>query len=238
MHILQRSTASMTHRDEVERIRAVYTRWEPDYDIHSLGFLTLLDERDVHLKRLLEGLPKPLAHCKVLDVGCGYGGLLDLLHSSGVPANSLFGIDLLPHRITAARQRYPAYNFQEANAERIDFPDQWFDIVIVFTVFSSILDRAMARNVASSIARVLTRDGVVIWYDMRYPNPWNPNVKPMTKSRIQELFPSFEQQLKSLTVLPPVARHLGPGTNLLYPLLAKVPVLRSHYLGVLRAPGR
>jgi hypothetical protein len=70
---------------------------------------------------------------------------------------------------------------------------------------------------------------------MRYPNPRNRNVRPMTKARIRELFPSFELQLASLTVLPPLACHLGRGTNSIYPLLARVPILRSHYLGLLRA---
>jgi hypothetical protein len=43
----------------------------------------------------------------------------------------------------------------------------------------------MARNVARNISRVLTREGAVIWYDMRYPNPWNPNLVTMTKRRIR-----------------------------------------------------
>jgi hypothetical protein len=70
---------------------------------------------------------------------------------------------------------------------------------------------------------------------MRYPNPWNRNIRPMTKRRIRELFPSFELQLESLTLLPPLTRHLGRGANRMLPLLAGVPVLRSHYLGLLRS---
>ena len=93
----------------------------------------------------------------------------------------------------------------------------------------------MAENVARSIARVVASRGIIVWYDMRYPNPWNRNIRPMTKSRIRELFPSFELQLKSLTVLPPLARHLGRRTNSIYPLLDAVPMLHSHYLGFLRS---
>lgn len=221
------------NNQEVERIRTVYARWEPTYDVDNIGYLTLLDERDVHLKRLLRGLPKPLAQCRVLDVGCGYGSLLDLFHEQGVPSDGLFGIDLLPNRIAIARKNYPAFTLNEGNAEQIDFPDRWFDVVTVFTVFSSILDQGMAENVARSIARVVASHGTIVWYDMRYPNPWNRNIRPMTKSRIRELFPSFELQLKSLTVLPPLARHLGRRTDSIYPLLARMPMLHSHYLGFL-----
>src|SRR5262249_39356732 len=117
----------------------------------------------------------------------------------------------------------------------IDFPDRWFDIVTVFTVFSSILDRRMAENVARDISRVLANGGAIVWYDMRYPNPANRNVRPMSNARIRELFPSFEPELESLTVLPPVARRLGSGIDTIYPLLAGVPILRSHYLGLLRS---
>jgi ubiquinone/menaquinone biosynthesis C-methylase UbiE len=133
--------------------------------------------------------------------------------------------------------RYPGFTFINGNAENLEFPDQWFDFVTVFTVFSSILDGEMAKNVALNIVRILAADGVVVWYDMRYPNPWNSNVKVMTKPRIQELFPTFELQLQPLTLLPPLARHLGRFTESAYPLLAAVPILRSHYLGLLRAKG-
>jgi hypothetical protein len=106
--------------------------------------------------------------------------------------------------------------------------------VLVFTVFSSILDIAMAKSVAQNIGRVLTSRGVVVWYDMRYPNPWNPAIRAMTKSRIRELFPSFELQLEASSLLPPLAYRLGQLTDRAYPLLAAIPFLRSHYVGLLR----
>jgi len=194
-----------------------------------------LTERDAHLRRLLGELAPNLARCRVLDAGCGYGSLLNLFHEQGAAADKLFGIDLLPNRIRTARQQYPSITFREGNAEELDFPDDWFDLVTVFTVFSSILDNRMAANVALEITRVLAPGGVIIWYDMRYPNPWNRNVRPMTKARIRDLFPTFKLELESLTLLPPVARRLGSGSNTTYPLLARASILRSHYIGLLRS---
>lgn len=220
---------------EVNRIKQAYARWEPTYDKTNPGYLMCLSERNVRLKQLLEKLLPTLARCRVLDVGCGDGSLLDMFHQQGVAAEGLFGIDLLPHRVRRARERYPAFTFSEANAEQMDFPDGWFDIVTLFTVLSSILDGRMAGNVARDTARVLAPGGVIVWYDMRYPNPWNRNVRPLTKARIRELFPSFNLELESLTLLPPVARRLGSQLNTLYPPLAGVPILRSHYLGLLRS---
>ena len=222
--------------NEIDRIRAVYARYATrDKNRSSPGYTMCLTERDAHLRRLLGELAPNLARCRVLDAGCGYGSLLNLFHEQGAAADKLFGIDLLPNRIRTARQQYPSITFREGNAEELDFPDDWFDLVTVFTVFSSILDNRMAANVALEITRVLAPGGVIIWYDMRYPNPWNRNVRPMTKARIRDLFPTFKLELESLTLLPPVARRLGSGSNTTYPLLARASILRSHYIGLLRS---
>lgn len=221
--------------DEIDRIRAVYAHRDSTHNDAGPGYLMYLGERDAHLRQLLGEFAPALARHRVLDVGCGYGGVLNLFHEQGVAADNLFGIDLLPNRIRVARERYPSFSIREGNAEQLDFPDGWFDMAAAFTVFSSILDSKMAENVAREIVRVLVPGGAVVWYDMRYPNPWNRNVRPMTKARIRQLFPSFRLDLETLTVLPPLARRLGSGLNTIYPLLAKVPVLRSHYFGLLRS---
>jgi ubiquinone/menaquinone biosynthesis C-methylase UbiE len=228
----------MENSEEVDRIRRVYADLKPKLDRNrgNPGHLSSIRERDTALKQLLnEQFKDKLPHSRVLDIGCGRGALLDLFHQWGVPAEGLFGVDILPERIEKARERYPGFTFIDGNAENLQFPDQWFDFVTVFTAFSSILDGEMAKNVARSIVRILATDGVVVWYDMRYPNPWNSNLKVMTKSRIRELFPSLELQLQPLSLLPPLARHLGRFTESAYPRLAAIPILRSHYLGLLRA---
>lgn len=187
---------------------------------------------------LIKRFDKPLTECRILDVGCGYGGLLAWFHELGVPSENLFGVDLLPNRIRIARQTHPRLTFLEGNAEQLNFPDSSFDLVPAFTVFSSIIDPAMARNVAGSVRRVLKENGAVVWYDMRYPNALNHHLRAMTKGRIRELFPSFTMELESITLLPPLGRRLGRSTDRTYPLLASMPVLRSHYIGLLWADGR
>lgn len=227
--------------DEAGRIRRVYAERERKLrgtikqDEGNRGNQYLVREYRARLAGILrERFERPLAQCRVLDVGCGYGSLLGWLHEQGTPAENLIGVDLLPGRIASARERFPDFTFIEANAEQFDFPDASFDLIPVFTIFSSILDRRMATTVASSIRRVLAPDGAVVWYDMRYPNPWNPNLKSMTKARIKELFPSFTLELETISLIPPLARRLGPLTKTAYPLLAAMPVLRTHYIGLLR----
>jgi ubiquinone/menaquinone biosynthesis C-methylase UbiE len=158
------------------------------------------------------------------------------LSKLGARLQDLHGVDLIAQRIRIAQKRYPEVDFHVANAEALSFLDAQFDIVVLFTVFSSILDSAMAAHVANEVSRVLKPGGAILWYDFRYSNPRNPNVRGMTLSAIRALFPYFELKLRSTTLLPPLARRLGRTTPVLYPLLVGVPLLRTHYQGVLIKP--
>lgn len=226
----------MNSNVEIARIRATYARWEGTLDKSNPGFRLSARQRDGALERLLnEHFSADLGHCRILDIGCGVGELLGWFHDRGARAENLFGVDLLPHRIAAARRNYPGFSFIEGNAEQLDFAGTCFDIVTAFTVFSSILDDDLAKNLAMAIQRLLKPDGVVVWYDMRYPSP-NRNVRHFTRRQIAALFPGFQLRLKSLTLLPPLYRHLGRMTERVYPLLVSFPVLRSHYIGFLHPP--
>jgi SAM-dependent methyltransferase len=227
--------------DELSRIRMAYAERERTLpgtlkrDTTNPGNRLLLDMHRRRLQQILrQKLDRPLESCRVLDVGCGYGGLLGWFHDLGVPAGNLFGVDLLTSRISAARETYPRFTFLEGNAMDFEFPAGSFDLVPLFTVFSSILDPAMARNLAGSVDRVLAEDGAVVWYDMRYPNPGNRHLRAMPRRRIQALFPAYTLELESISLLPPLARRLGRSTEVAYPLLAALPPLRSHLLGLLR----
>jgi ubiquinone/menaquinone biosynthesis C-methylase UbiE len=226
--------------EEVGRIRFAYAERDrllagsSKRDPSNAGNRLRMREHREQLQRILrQQLDRPLNECRILDVGCGYGSVLAWYRDLGVPSENLVGVDLLPNRVRAARESYPELTFHEANAEHLDFPDGSFDLVSAFTVFSSIIDPDMARNVARSMSRVLRPGGAVIWYDVRYPNPWNPHLRAVTKRGIRQLFPSCRTALESTTVLPPLARRLGRFGEQAYPLLAAVPALRSHHVGLL-----
>jgi ubiquinone/menaquinone biosynthesis C-methylase UbiE len=223
---------------EVKRIKSVYSKYAEREDpekARRAGRQRMVRDRDKALFRLLDQeVVRPLSRYRILDLGCGRGDLIERLQCFGFPDMSLFGADLLPDSLAAAARKCPSVAFTEANAEHLPFPAQRFDFVLVFTVFSSILDPVMAGNVAREIDRVLTPDGAVIWYDMRYPNPWNRNIRAMTTRRIQSLFPNYRLELHAKTLIPTIAYRLGFLTEPLYPALASFPGLRSHYFGLLR----
>jgi len=225
--------------DEACRIKAVYDERERTYrrDLSNPGWRRLFAERDAALAAILrDQFKRPLSELRVLDVGCGYGTLLRWFQDQGADPAALVGVDLLAHRVKAARERYPELTFIEANAEQLPVPDSYFDLVLAFTVFSSILNDDVARNVAASISRAVASGGAVVWYDIRFPNPWNRHVRALPKSRIRKLFPYFRLELRSLTLLPPVAFRLGGMSETLYGPLAAIPLFRSHYLGLVWPP--
>lgn len=223
---------------EIDRIARAYRnlernaagRWDPE----NPGNRHILAER----RRLIRSVLSrhgwvPLGGRRVVDVGSGSGAELAWLLNLGAYESSLTGIDLLPARVETAKRWFPRLDFRVGNAEHLPFPDRSVDLVVASMVFSSILDARMAGNVASEINRVLRPGGGVLWYDFRYNSPANPHVRGVGARRVRQLFPQMQGALIAITLLPPLARRLGPLTDLAYPALASIPPLRSHLLGLL-----
>jgi hypothetical protein len=91
----------------------------------------------------------------------------------------------------------------------------------------------MAINIVSEINRVLAPGGAIVWYDFRMNNPFNRNVRGMTRRKIQSLFSGFGMTWEAISLLPPLARRLGHLTGRLYVPLSSLPFLRTHLLGLL-----
>jgi hypothetical protein len=92
----------------------------------------------------------------------------------------------------------------------------------------------MKPNVARKMLRVLKRDGTILWYDYHMNNARNPDVRGVGKREIQALFPDCSIDLRRVTLAPPLTRLLAPYSWLVCYLLEKIPLLCTHYLGVIR----
>jgi SAM-dependent methyltransferase len=68
---------------------------------------------------------------RVLDVGCGRGGTIEVLHRFFSPGETV-GLDLSPVAIDFCRRthRYPQVSFLCGDAERLPFPAGSFDAVV------------------------------------------------------------------------------------------------------------
>jgi ubiquinone/menaquinone biosynthesis C-methylase UbiE len=226
--------------DEADRIRDVYagyarqdfasTKWSET----NAGNRAIITERLRVLRDLVrESGVRPFAESAILDIGCGGGKFLSDLLTLGAVPSRLTGVDLLPDRVDAARLRIPEARFSCGNAEQLDFPDASFDVVIFSTVFSSVLDPGMRARIAGEADRVLRPGGAILWYDFMRNNPSNPHVRGVSLGEIDALFPTYRAFLQRVTLAPPIARRLGVLTPVLYPVLASVPLLRTHYIGLL-----
>lgn len=233
----------VTPSAETERISRVYQEYRASaavqarWDLRNLGNQAILRERQLAIRRLLDkaGLIS-LTGKHVLEIGCGSGGVLATFRALCGTSANLLGVDLLPDRIVEAAQNHTAIDFLAANGQELPIADASIDLVLFFTVFSSILDQHMAREVAAEAIRVLKPGGAVLWYDFRYDNPRNPHVRGMSRRSLRSLFLGFGCTLRTVTLLPPLARRLGSATPLLYPALVRLPLLRTHYLALLRKP--
>jgi ubiquinone/menaquinone biosynthesis C-methylase UbiE len=229
----------MAQMTEHERIREVYRSYQAGgrdriWDMANPGFARLSRDRDLRLRDLLaRSLPGRSA--SILDVGCGNGALLATV-AQRWPDVRLAGLDLQPERISEARVNVPDARLVVGSADALPFDDAAFDVVTAVTLMSSLPSEAMEWDAAREITRVTRPGGWLVWFDLRYDNPWNEAVHGLDAKRLARLFPGWTQELRSSTVLPPVARRLGPATPVLYPILELVPPLRSHLIGRLRCP--
>lgn len=228
----------VTIKSERERLERVYRGYEEDagkqfaWDSGNPGNAAILRERRSALRKALASYK--LQEMEILEIGCGGGGVLAGLRTLGARDERLHGVDILEHRVAEASKHYPTIDIRTADATQLPFQQSSMNIALIFTVFSSILDAGVRERVATEVNRVLSPDGIVVWYDFRYNNPSNENVRGMKKNDIRKLFPRYIQELKTITLLPPLARRLGMFTGILYPMLVTVPFLRTHYFGLLR----
>ena len=99
------------------KLLSTFYRVEPRPSLFASAYRKLL----AHRYNLL--IP---ADARVLEVGCGIGDLLHLIH-----ARDKVGIDLSPEQVTRAKARYPFLDVRLANGETGPLPDGPFDVIVV-----------------------------------------------------------------------------------------------------------
>jgi glycosyltransferase involved in cell wall biosynthesis/SAM-dependent methyltransferase len=243
--------------DAEEQIRAAYERRDaakesagaPDY--RQPEYLAYLQDLEWQQMAALSAAGIRLDGIEVLDVGAGSGQLLHRLIEFGAARG--VGVELMPSRVAAARERYPALEMIAGNASDLPFPGGSFDLVTQYTCLSSIRDPGLRSAVAAEMWRVLRPGGVILSYDLepslgpiaaagaalrrrRGPGAaeWTP-VEPLSADDIAALFPGEVLVNRSIalnTSLPAVLRARR-GLAL---ALSALPPLRSHRLVIVRKP--
>ncbi len=220
---------------ETDAVRDRYARRAPAderYRLTNPAALMAMQERQRAIVRLLarRGFAD-LPSLSVLEVGSGGGGnLLELLQLGFLPEH-LEGIELLPERHAAARARLPeAVRLRCGDASAEPLAAASVDIVLVSTVFSSLLDNAFQERLAAAIWRVVKPGGGVLWYDFTVDNPRNADVRGVPLARIRALFPEGRLEHRRVTLAPPIARAVCRIHPSIYSLANAFPMLRTHVL--------
>jgi ubiquinone/menaquinone biosynthesis C-methylase UbiE len=228
---------------EVSRIRAAYSQRakavpKDRYSIFKEENLLARLELEREIVRLLNRFKhNHLEDEKILDVGCGAGFWLRQFIQWGAQPEKLFGIDLLQERIQRGKELCPdGITLKWGDASNLEFEDSTFDLVVQITVFTSILDLQMKRRVATEMSRVLKPGGAILWYDYFVSNPYNPDVRGVSRKEICQLFPGLSIFLQRITLAPPLGRAVGPISPALYRVMSVFKPLCTHYLGFFKKP--
>ena len=141
-----------TERDRIADVYSGYanggasTRWSPE----NAGYRTLVIERHTLFSEAIKAAVAGRVAPSVLDLGCGTGSDLGLIHASLPAGSKLIGVEL---RFDALHQAVDEFTdssgLVNGDATRLPFPDACFDLVVLATVLSSILDESIRVAVAA-----------------------------------------------------------------------------------------
>lgn len=226
---------------ELQSVRERYDRRlprDPRYDLLNPAALYAYQERQRAMLQLIAQFGvTDLGKVELLEVGSGDGGnLLEWLRL-GCSPERLSGIELLHERHQLALTRLPAgvrLTLGDATAALLE-PESC-DIVLVSTVFSSLLDDVFQQRLAESLWRWVKPNGGVLWYDFTVNNPRNPDVRGVPLQRIRALFPQGRVHARRVTLAPPIARAVTLLHPSLYTIFNTLPFLRMHALAWISKP--
>ena len=226
----------MPFLNEKERINTVYDKYIKSekfikkWSNRNIGNKKINIELEYELLSILNKKQIDRTNKIILDVGCASGNKLKLFTQLGFIESNIYGIDIRKKNIEEALLKSPRSHFSVMDARKMLYSDNKFDFINLFTLFSSIISQNNRQKVVMELLRVLKPGGHILYYDLRYNNPFNPNIKSMTEKNINSLFSGLTIEKKNITLLPPLARNLGRFTNSFYPLFSKISFLNTHFL--------
>jgi SAM-dependent methyltransferase len=124
------------------------------------GYARLTGRITAHVAGALLDAARAGPGVRLLDVGCGPGGLGVAAAARGARTT---GVDLAEGMVAAARRLHPELDFRHADAEALPFPDGRFDAAVAAFVVNHL---PRPERAAAELARVLAAGGravVAMW---------------------------------------------------------------------------
>lgn len=143
---------NVPHRYIIEQV-------PPNY--YQKGIRENLLQRLWHINKLNEVLKACRTQSRVnniLDVGCASGWLISQI-AHRYPKASCSGIDIYDKAIKYAKRKYPHIEFKVADAHKLPFKSNAFDLVVCTEVLEHVDD---PRSVLFEIKRVLKNKGTAV----------------------------------------------------------------------------
>jgi SAM-dependent methyltransferase len=231
---------NLSNADDLQRLRRHYAgrrhtlagsdRYSPFNPAH----LFAIQQRQRAVLALLRrhGLDT-LGRRQILELGCGSGGVLLELLGYGAAPRCLHGTDLLLDRVVEGHTRLPHLPLSCSDGQHLPYAGHSFDLVLQYTVFSSVLDDTIKANLAREMRRVLRPGGAILWYDF-WLNPTNRQTRGIRPAEIRRLFPNCRIEFQRITLAPPLTRGLIRLSWILCQILEKINVFNTHYLALIR----
>jgi len=142
-----RKRVSFTHEDVVTGFGVNGATKLPHFSFRLYNEVKLLNKAigSYHAKRSLE-------------IGCGYGRLTPWISEH---SNKHYAIDPESDLLNDAKKFYPNIYFYNAKAQKLPFPNEYFDLCVSWTVLQHIPPKELTKAI-SEIKRVCTSKAIII----------------------------------------------------------------------------
>jgi SAM-dependent methyltransferase len=136
---------------------------ESDEEIVRLEIKTKVE--DIHRQAHWAGIKPGM---RVADIGCGPGKTSDALYDMVQPGGDVLGIDIAPHRVNYAKEKYgkPGLGFKHRNAIKPLADLGEFDFVWVRFLLEYHRDKAV--DIVQNLTSILKPGGILCLIDLDY----------------------------------------------------------------------
>ncbi len=220
--------------EEAEKIKGRYEKRRKNdagKNENAVFIENVIKERETVYSKIIKEHFSETDKVKFIEIGAGEGANIDFFRSLKIKDENIVAAELLPERAAKLREKYPQITVAEGDALQLNFENS-FDIVFQSLVFTSILDDDFKKSLTHKMWDMLKPGGIILWYDFKFNNPTNKDVKGVTKAEIKQLFPSVNEiDFYNVTLAPPVGRRVGS----MYEFVNSVfPFLRTHLIAVIK----